>query len=130
MSKGNAERHRLNARTSRRNLTHPGWRQIAYDQGFVCINAADEAWWEICEITYNLEYHEPFGENKPKNENSPKLQSRFLMCRACHQHQGTFFPYERGRVSMLLEDIDREIRKLGSWNKWIEFYGIKREVYP
>ncbi|KKN24180.1 hypothetical protein LCGC14_0897460 [marine sediment metagenome] len=123
-------RHRMIDRTSRRNRFHPDWRQIAYDQGFVCTNAADEAWWEVCEVTYNLEYHEPFGENRPKDEDSPKMQSRILMCRACHQQQASFFPYEFGRVSMLLEDIDCEIRKLGSLNKWIEHYGIKKEARP
>ena len=111
-------------RICRRSIRHPSWRQVAYDCGFVCVNAAEDEWWDTCEIDYNLEFHELFEENKKVNRETPKLQSRILLCRACHQLQGAFFPMNRGNVSRVLEDIDFEMLMLGGIARWKTIYKI------
>jgi len=107
-------------RCSKRKRKHGNWRQVVIDCGGMCI------WREngkICGAVSNLQFHEPFGEDKLGWN---IFQQRVLLCAYHHDiaEQHIFRDNRFSFASKLMEDISFEILLLGGYDKWVEEFNL------
>lgn len=114
------ERRRQAARDRNRVERHgPDWRGIVAYYNFACAT---------CQGEDEVEIHESFSEVKGAihfNCNH-MMQWRILLCIHCHcsEHNGRFSP-KRGKPSLYLEDVRREIAECGSSREaWMAIFGV------
>lgn len=108
-----SEKRKFQNRMAQRTFRHGNWRQTYVDCGGLCL---------ICFTTDNLEFHEPFGEDK---NGWGILQARILLCNLCHdkEHYGV---RERRYVfaSQLQVDVNIEVLLEGGYDNWIKNHGL------
>jgi hypothetical protein len=113
-------------RIRKRGERHPGWRQTFLDYNGMCAK---------CGSPENLEFHEPFGEDKGNN-GGPKMQARILYCITCHgdyhRYAGDCTCNARRFPSRLQEDVAWEIERAGGLQQWIDKFGLHpgRDLVP
>ncbi len=106
-------------RVSKRNKTHPGWRQIYIDSLGMCQYPDDK--YGICGNIL-IEFHEPFGESR---RNELKFQQRICLCRDHHtEMHGESYNLPMIAPTKIHEDIDLEIYIAGGYQKWLKKFGL------
>jgi hypothetical protein len=114
---------RYQYRVGQRNHRHGNnWRQVVVDCAGLCVWKDNEGY-PCCSIE-NLQFHEPFGEDKL---GWGIFQQRVLLCSEHHDIAERHY-FERNRMSyqsLVLEDVSLEILACGSYDKWVERYGLK-----
>ena len=122
----NIERRKLSSRGAVRTYRHGNWRQVYIDCLGMCVakvNGVDYP----CGAVDGLEIHETFGENGHRND--PKFQQRILLCNLHHAlledrgHQAEFI-LGQYKSSRLAEDVALETFIAGSYQKWVEQWGL------
>lgn len=107
---------RVWARTHR----HPNWREVAYEQGFIC---RDYFVTPDCEYDVNFEFH-----------HNGLPYERVMLCRVCHwtrhNKEGDPFELERGILSQVIDDLDYEIEYAGGLAAWKDRYSIQPSPRP
>ena len=110
----NTARRLFQSRMTKRKYKHGDFRQTFIDCAGQCV---------VCFEDDFLEIHEPFGENK--NGMGKRLQTRCLMCAACHSKEhATIFDHRFIQPSRLALDINIEIILCGGYDKWIDKFGL------
>ena len=102
-------------RMARRKYKHGNWRQAVVDCGGMCIR---------CWSVDNLEFHEPFGEDKL---GWGIFQQRLLLCHTCHdkEHSELFGENRNIQPSLLSEDVSIEILRHGGYQQWLKDFNLK-----
>ncbi len=117
-------RKRFQDRMSERKHRHGNFRQVWIDCAGVCIHKDENGF--VCGSTKNIEFHEPFGEDKMGWN---IMQARVLECFLCHCKEHPQLNGEPLRCTspgeILAEDIQLEIWMHGGWEQWIKDFGLQ-----
>jgi len=99
-------------RAGMRSKRHGNWRQIVIDCGGICVR---------CSSSGYLEFHECFGED---HNGDGRMQQRILLCPDCHQdhHPNNYNVCSNPKKSKLMDDVNAEIRRCGSYSLWLAYY--------
>ena len=110
----NKEDHNQYNRNYRRTERHGNWRQIAIDNGFMCVYPVDEL---PCGELDNLQFHERFGE-----ATDGRMQQRVLLCvdhhNLAHEDFYNIGPADFYNTSHLTEDLISEQAQYSSTEEW------------
>ncbi len=115
------EIRKLIHRNSARDSVHWNWRQIFIDCGGVCNYVDPET--GLCGSIEQLEFHEQFGED---HKNEGRMQQRVLMCSPHHNHMHPerYHVEDNPHKSLLFEDIQADIKRLGGSEAWAKRYDV------
>lgn len=116
----NSDERRFYNRMNNRGRKHGrNWRQVWVNCGGMCVNCFD---------TENLEFHEPFGEERFRL-GWLIFQSRILLCTKCHDDEHAddlnLHHHRHTEQSRLTLDVDIEIMKHGGYKQWIKDFELQ-----
>ena len=93
------------------------WRKFILEKGFMCSSAGEAPLPDNCWVLVGIELHSP--------ENGHNGSRREVLCKPCHARTHNYeFSEERGHVSMLFEDVMREMGMVGGETRWVERFRV------
>jgi hypothetical protein len=121
MPYANPEIGKMLRRNHLRSLRLPSWRQVYINCGGMCNFILPDG--SLCGSAQMLEFHEQFGED---HNGDGRMSQRVLMCSKHHNdmHPERYNVEHNPNHSMLTEDIEMDMQRLGGYTKWIEKYGL------
>ncbi len=116
------EKRKFQLRINKRTYKHGNWRQVVVDCGGMCIIRDEKGF--PCGKVENLQFHEPFGEDKV---GWGIMQSRILVCLHHHilEHDGLCANNWQCNPSQLNEDVSIEILIHGGYDQWVKDFHLQ-----